>query len=129
VKLKEPVPYRRLADLVLLTHLAFVLFVMFGGLLVLRRPRVAWFHVPAAAWGALIELAGWICPLTPLENTLRTRGGEPGYSGGFMAHYITPVLYPDGLTRRVQVFLGVCVLLVNATVYSHLVRRRRRGNR
>ena len=119
--------YRALADLVLLVHLAFVLFVVVGGLLVLRRPKVAWLHLPAAAWGVLIEFAGWICPLTPWEVSLRIRGGDAGYAGGFIAHYVTALLYPAGLTRGVQVVLGAFALLLNAAIYSYIVARRRRS--
>ena len=118
--------YRALADLALLLHLAFVLFVVLGGLLVLRRPKVAWLHLPCAAWGVLIEFAGWLCPLTPLEVSLRIRGGQAGYAGGFIAHYVTAALYPAGLTRGVQVVLGAFVLLLNLTIYSWIVARRRR---
>jgi hypothetical protein len=121
--------YRALADLVLLVHLAFVVFVVLGGLLVLRRPKVAWLHLPAAAWGVLIEFAGWICPLTPMEISLRVRGGEGGYAGGFIGHYVTAVLYPAGLTRGVQVILGVFALLLNAVIYSYIVARRRHSAR
>lgn len=117
--------YRALADLVLIVHLGFVAFVLFGGLLVLKRPAVAWVHVPAAAWGVLIELAGWICPLTPLENSLRLRGGEAAYAGDFVGHYITEVLYPAGLTRGVQIALGTFALAVNAAVYWRVGRARR----
>jgi Protein of Unknown function (DUF2784) len=116
-------PYGVLADLVLVVHLGFVLFVALGGLLVLRWPRLAWIHLPAAAWGALIEFTGGICPLTPLENRLRVLAGEAGYAGGFVEHYVTAVLYPDGLTRGAQVVLGVLVLLVNAVIYRRLLRR------
>lgn len=115
-----------LADVVLGAHAAFVLFVALGGLLVLRRPRVAWAHVPCAVWGAWVELAGWVCPLTPLENELRRRAGEAGYAGGFLEHYVTPVLYPQGLTREVQVGLGVAVVVVNVVVYWVAWRRRSR---
>jgi hypothetical protein len=118
--------YRALADLVLVVHLAFVLFVVLGGLLVLRLPRLAWLHVPAAVWGVLIEYTGWICPLTPLENSLRERGGGAGYSGGFIEHYIQPVLYPAGLTRGTQIVLGSLALLVNLTAYGVVVARRGR---
>lgn len=118
--------YRALADLILALHLAFVLFVVLGGLLVLRWPRVAWLHIPAAIWGVLIEYTGWICPLTPLENSLRTRGGEAGYNGGFIEHYIQPLLYPAGLTRSTQVVLGSVVLVLNLTAYGIALSRRRR---
>lgn len=118
--------YRALADLVLVVHLGFVLFVVLGGLLVVNWPRLAWLHVPAAIWGVLIEYSGWICPLTPLENSLRARGGEAGYSGGFIEHYIQPVLYPAGLTRSTQVVLGSVVLILNLAAYGLLVERRGR---
>jgi hypothetical protein len=101
------------------------LLVALGGLLVLRFPRVAWVHVPVALYGALIEFVGFICPLTPLENWLRRRGGEAGYAGGFIEHYITAALYPSGLTREIQIALGVGVLLLNAIVYGFWWRRRR----
>jgi len=119
--------YRALADLVLVVHLTFVLFVVLGGLLVLRWPAAAWLHVPAAVWGVLIEYTGWICPLTPLENSLRMRGGEAGYSGGFIEHYIQPLLYPTGLTRSTQVVLGSLVLVLNLVAYGIAVSRMRRG--
>jgi hypothetical protein len=119
--------YRTLADLVLVVHLTFVLFVVLGGLLVLRWPRLAWLHVPAAIWGVLIEYTGWICPLTPLENSLRMRGGEAGYSGGFIEHYIQPLLYPAGLTRSTQVVLGSVALVLNLTAYAIVVSRMRRN--
>ena len=125
----SPAAYRALADVVVVIHFCFVIFVVLGGLLVLRRPWLAWLHVPAAVWGALIEFAGWICPLTPLENHLRALGREPGYSGGFVEHYITAVLYPSGLTRGMQVAIGVFVLAVNVTVYTILIARRRRNRR
>ena len=118
--------YRALADLVLVVHLSFVLFVVLGGLLALRWPRAAWLHVPAALWGVLIEYTGWICPLTPLENALRTRGGEAGYNGGFIEHYIQPLLYPAGLTRSTQVVLGTLVLVLNLTAYGIALSRMRR---
>lgn len=118
--------FRVLADGVLVVHLAFVLFVALGGVLALRWPRVAWLHVPAACWGAYIELAGQICPLTPLENSLRLRGGEAGYSGGFIDHYITALIYPDGLTRTAQITLGIVVLVVNIVLYAAVIRRQRR---
>jgi Protein of Unknown function (DUF2784) len=121
--------YRAFADAVSVVHLAFVLFVVLGGLLVLKWSRLAWLHVPAAVWGVLIEYAGWICPLTPLENSLRARGGEAGYSGGFIEHYVQPVLYPAGLTRGTQIVLGSLALLVNLTAYGVVIARRSRSGR
>jgi hypothetical protein len=117
--------YRWSADLVLVSHLAFVVFVVLGGLLVLRRGALAWVHIPAAAWGVLIELAGWVCPLTPLENALRLRGGEAPYAGDFIGHYVTAVLYPAGLTRGIQIGLGAFALALNAAVYWRVARARR----
>jgi hypothetical protein len=119
--------YRALADLVLVVHFTFVLFVVLGGLLVVRWPRAAWLHIPAAIWGVLIEYTGWICPLTPLENSFRMRGGEAGYSGGFIEHYIQPLLYPAGLTRSTQVVLGSLALVLNLIAYGIVVLRMRRG--
>lgn len=95
-----------MAELIVAVHFAFVVFVVLGGLLALRWPRAAWIHLPAVIWGVLIEFTGWICPLTPLENRLRRASGEAGYQGDFIAHYILPVLYPDGLTRTDQLMLG-----------------------
>jgi hypothetical protein len=118
-------PYRVLADIVLVVHLAFVLFVAVGGVLVLRRRRWAWAHLPAAAWGALIMFAGFVCPLTPLENWLRRLGGEAGYAGGFVEEYVLAILYPSGLTRTHQIVLGALVLAVNGAVYGWLWWRRR----
>lgn len=119
--------YRIGADLVLIVHFAFVLFVILGGLLVLRWPRLAWVHVPVAIYGAVIEFVGFICPLTPLENSLRQRGGEAGYSGGFVEHYITSTIYPSGLTRGIQLVLGIAVLVLNAVIYTIVMRRARRA--
>jgi hypothetical protein len=112
-----------LADLVVGVHFLFVLFVVLGGLLVLRWPRLAYLHIPAALWGAAIEFAGWICPLTPLESWLRRQAGSAGYSGGFIEHYILPVLYPSALSRDVQLVLGFVVIAVNLTIYGYVVRR------
>ena len=116
--------WRFLADLILMVHAAFVAFVILGGLAVLRWPAMAWVHLPAVAWGAAIEFGGWICPLTPLEVELRQRGGEAGYTGSFIEHYVTPVLYPDGLTHAMQVVLGLTVLAVNGWVYSRAWQQR-----
>jgi len=118
--------YLRLADLTLLAHLGFVVFVAVGGLLVLRWPRLARLHVPAALWGVFIEYSGWICPLTPLEIYFRRQAGEKGYTGGFIERYVTRVLYPGGLARREQILLGTLVLVGNVLVYWRLLRRRRR---
>jgi hypothetical protein len=118
--------YGRLADLVLVVHLGFVLFVALGGLLVLRRPRLAWAHLPAAVWGVLIEYSGWTCPLTPVENALRERSGAAGYAGGFIDYYVTGAVYPEGLTRAQQMALGTLALLVNALCYRRLWLRARR---
>jgi uncharacterized protein DUF2784 len=103
-------------------HFLFVLFVVLGGLLVLRWPRVAYLHIPAAIWGAAIEFAGWVCPLTPLENELRRQAGSAGYSGSFIEHYILPVLYPSALSREIQLLLGFLVVAVNLAVYCYLFR-------
>ena len=116
------------ADSVVLLHFAFILFVVLGGLVVLRWPRFMWLHMPAAAWGAFIELTGWVCPLTPLENRLRIAAGETGYSGGFIEEYLIPVVYPDGLTCWVQISLGVGVIAINLVFYGLLVARRHRAN-
>lgn len=117
--------YRLLADLVVLLHAGFVLFVVLGGLFALRWPRAVWLHLPAALWGAGIELLAGICPLTPLENHLRHLGGEAGYSGGFVEHYVLPVLYPEGLTRGAQLAIGAFVVIVNAVVYAFVWKRAR----
>jgi len=120
-------PYRVFADIALIVHLAFVVFVVLGGLLVLRWPRLAWLHVPAALWGGFVELTGRVCPLTPLENSLRIRGGEPGYSGGFIDHYISALLYPNGLSRSTQIALGALVIALNMGLYGLLLRRLKRS--
>jgi hypothetical protein len=123
----EALPNHLLADAVVGLHFLFVLFVVLGGLLVLRWPRVAYLHIPAAIWGAAIEFAGWVCPLTPLEKSLRARAGGVGYEGTFIEHYVLPVLYPTGLTRATQLTLGVLVIGVNLAVYWWVGRTRRRA--
>ena len=118
---------RLAADAVLLAHLLFIVFVVAGGLLVLRWPRLAILHLPAAAWGVAIEATGGLCPLTTLENRLRGAAGEAGYPGGFVEHYLLPVVYPAGLDRRVQLLLAGAVLAINAAIYGWLLWRRRRA--
>ncbi len=112
--------YSYLADLVVLLHACFVLFVLLGGLLVLWKPFMAWCHIPAVLWAAGIEFLGWICPLTPLENMLRTRGGDTGYTTGFVEHYIIPLLYPAQLSRKIQIGFGLIVLGINFVIYWSL---------
>jgi hypothetical protein len=119
--------YRWLADLVVIVHVAFVAFVVLGALAVMRWPRVAWIHVPAALWGVLVEFLGWTCPLTPLENAWRARAAGAGYQGGFVDHYVLGALYPADLTRTVQWGLGALVLVVNAVAYGILLTRQRGG--
>ena len=116
--------YRALANGVVLVHAAFVAFVMLGGFLAWRWRAVVWAHVPAALWGAAIEYGGWICPLTPLENALRTQAGLEGYRGGYVEHYVIPLLYPAGLTRPAQAVLGTLVVVVNLIAYGVLLRRK-----
>lgn len=110
--------WRLLADAVLAIHFAFIVLVVFGGLLAVWRWRLAWLHLPALAWGIWIQLTAGICPLTPLENRLRERGGEAGYPGGFIEHYLLPLIYPDGLTPSIQLGLGLALILFNALVYA-----------
>lgn len=116
------------ADLVLVLHLAFVVLVVAGGLIVWCRPRFAWLHLPALAWGVWIEFSHGICPLTPLENELRRRAGEGGYSGDFIGHYLTRLLYPEGLAPEHQWLLGGLVLLLNLAIYAGLWRRLRHAH-
>lgn len=118
---------RLAADALLVAHLAFIAFVLAGGLFVLHRPIWAAVHLPAAAWGAFAELTATVCPLTPLENSLRRAAGSAGYEGGFIEHYLVPLIYPGGLTPRVQVVLGLVVLLVNVPVYALAWRKWRRA--
>ena len=115
--------FRVAADFVVLVHVAFVVFVVLGGLLVARWPRLALLHLPAVAWGVFIELRGWICPLTPLENALRQRGGSSAYEGDFIEHYILPLLYPAHLTRSTQIGLGSLAVIINLLLYWLVVRK------
>ena len=119
--------YSLLADLALIVHLAFVVFVLCGGLLVLRWRRIAWLHLPAVVWGAFVEFSGWICPLTPLENWLREQGGESVYHSDFIAQYLLPVLYPGDLTRDLQLLLGTGVVVLNTVMYWWLWRKHAHG--
>lgn len=122
----DPGLYRTLAALVLLAHLAFIGFVLLGGLLTLRWPRAAWVHLPAALWGAATELFQWPCPLTPLEKHFLRLAGETPYTGDFIARYLFPLIYPAGLTPTIQITLGVFVITLNAVLYGWLLARRRR---
>ncbi len=119
---------RLLANAVVAFHGLFILFVVLGGFLAWRWRWVAAVHIPCALWGILIEYRGGICPLTPLENSLRARAGQQGYAGGFVEHYVLPVIYPKGLTSGVQIALGTLVLTVNLLAYSLLIRRLTRGS-
>ncbi|MDJ0790171.1 MAG: DUF2784 domain-containing protein [Myxococcota bacterium] len=118
--------HRALADLVLVLHLAFIVFVVAGGLLALRWRWAPLVHVPAACWGIFIEVSGGVCPLTPLENTLRRAAGSSGYEGGFVEHYLVPLIYPDSLSYPVQLVLAALILLVNGVVYAAVFVRRSR---
>ena len=119
--------YRILADLVLVAHGLFVAFVMFGGLLALWKPRIAYWHLPALAWGAMVIGMGWICPLTPLEVSLRQQAGQQGYAGGFIEHYVLGLIYPEGITRTTQIVLATLLIIGNIIVYTLWARRRRRN--
>jgi Protein of Unknown function (DUF2784) len=115
--------YALLANFVVVLHFTFIVFVVGGALLLFHSRWWALLHVPAFAWGALIEFKGWICPLTPLENALRAKAGQAGYGGGFIEHYITRVIYPAGLTPRIQVAIGTVVLVLNVLLYWWILRR------
>lgn len=117
--------YRFLADAIAVVHLLFVVFVVAGGLAVLRWPRVAWAHIPAALWGVLVEVMGWVCPLTPLEDRFRALGGAAAAKGDFVSRLLLPVLYPERLTPTVQRSLAALVVAVNVVVYALVIRRRR----
>lgn len=114
-----------LADVVLLLHLLFILFVIFGGLLVFKWLRLAWLHIPMATWGMLISLFGWVCPLTPLEKYLRSMAGLGGYEGGFIGHYLLPIIYPGALTREMAIGMGIFVLVWNGGVYFFLLSKKK----
>ncbi|MBH0179990.1 MAG: DUF2784 domain-containing protein [Nitrospira sp.] len=112
--------YGILADLIVCLHMAFVLFVVFGGLLMIKWPRLIWLHLPAIAWGAIVEFGGWVCPLTPLENWLLAQAGEATYAGDFLIRSLSSILYPDVLTHEIQLILGTALLVVNLAIYCWL---------
>ena len=116
--------YRFLADLVILAHFGFIVFVLLGGLLAFRWQWMPWLHIPAMAWGGFIEFTGRICPLTPLENALRRAGGLAEYSQSFTEQYIVPIVYPAGLTRDFQVVMGIVLICLNMSIYAYLAWRR-----
>jgi len=115
-----------LADVILVVHLIFILFSLFGGLLVLKYRWFVWLHLPAMCWAATISFAGWICPLTPLEVALRRAAGEEGYAGGFVAHYIAPLIYPHGYTRALAITVGFIVIAINLIIYGIVLQRARK---
>ena len=120
--------YRILADIVVVIHLAFILFTIAGAIFVVWRRWVFWFHLPAVIWASWIELSGNICPLTPLENWLRVEGGQEGYSSDFVLNYLLPILYPSGLTREIQAFLGISVIIINSAAYGYVFLIRKQKN-
>lgn len=124
---RPAIAYRILADALVVLHLAFVLLVAFGGLLLLRWPRLAWIQVPAAVWGFAISVLQWICPLTPLENRFRNLGGQAGYEGSFIDHYLVPVIYPEGLTPAMGLGLAAAVAAINGVCWSLAWRKWRSG--
>jgi hypothetical protein len=117
--------YQTLANLVLATHALFIAFAMLGGLLALRWRWVLWLHLPCMGWAATVVAAGWTCPLTPLENSLRQAAGSAGYTGGFIEHYLLAVIYPDGLTREIQMLLALGLVVLNLAVYAAVWRKYR----
>ncbi len=119
--------YLFLANSILTIHLLFIVFVVFGGLLVFYLRWIVWLHIPAFLWGALIEFSGWICPLTPLENHFRRLAGQGGYDSGFIHNYLLKIIYPGGLTPQIQIFLGFVVLIVNLFVYGIYIKKKRVG--
>ena len=115
--------YQIAADLLVLTHLGFIVFVIVGGVMAMKWSWLMFLHIPAAVWGVLVVMNGWICPLTPWENQLRNLAGQEGYSSGFIEHYIIPLIYPSGLTRDMQIILGLFILTINLFVYGFIIYR------
>ena len=115
--------YNVLANAIVLAHFLFIAFVICGGLLVIRWPRLAFVHLPAAVWGAVVEIFGWVCPLTPLENHFRLLEGDSSYRGDFIARYLLPVIYPENLTTEIQQLLGGIVIVVNVIFYTIAIRK------
>lgn len=115
--------YIILADCIVVLHFLFIIFVITGGLSALKWRKIIWLHLPAAVWGALIEFTGWICPLTIMENDFRIKGNSLGYTGGFIQHYLIPVIYPTGLTHEIQIILGSVVVSLNLLVYWFIIRK------
>ncbi|MDJ0956712.1 MAG: DUF2784 domain-containing protein [Arenicellales bacterium] len=119
--------YRVLADVVVFAHFIFIVYAVLGGMLVMKWRWTAYLHIPVFLWGVLIEAFGWICPLTPLENDLRTAAGLAGYSSSFIDHYLIPIVYPENLTRPIQWLLAGLLLLINGVVYGIVVHKYRRS--
>ncbi|MFT6984935.1 MAG: hypothetical protein ACJAT7_000738 [Psychromonas sp.] len=116
--------YLILADLLVIVHLLFIIFALLGGLLLIWRASLFCVHLPAVVWAALISFKGWICPLTPLENQLRSIAGTQGYTEGFVSHYLIPVIYPVGLTLNMQIILGIFVVVINIGIYCFVYYKR-----
>ncbi|WP_234697194.1 DUF2784 domain-containing protein [Nitrosophilus alvini] len=121
--------FRIAADILVILHFIFILFVLFGGFLVLRRRWIMYLHIPAVIWGALVEIKGWICPLTPWEQYFRQISGEEGYTGGFIEHYLLHIIYPAGITREIEILLGIFVIVLNLGIYSFVVVKSLHKNR
>lgn len=119
--------YNILANVIVVAHFLFIIFVVCGGLLVIRWPKIAFLHLPATVWGAVVEFSGWICPLTPLENHFRSLAGNDLYEGDFIVRYLIPIIYPDNLTINIQIFLGILVIVVNVIFYSIAILKYRRA--
>jgi hypothetical protein len=116
--------YQIIAEIIVLLHLIFIIYVVLGGFVTWRWPKNIWFHLPCVIWGSLIELYGWICPLTPLENEFRYKAGSSGYTGGFIEQYILPIIYPTQLTREIQIILGLAVVVINVIAYGLFIYKR-----